>query len=1024
MKCPSCRVENLEDSKFCRKCATALPGGAASFTRTLVQGPAEFTSGTVIAGRYKINKILGRGGMGIVYLADDTRLKRPVALKFLPPGLALDEDIKRRFIIEAQAAAALSHPNICTIYEVDDQAEKAFISMEYIEGENLREKASKDPLAFDHVLAIALQICAGLDEAHKKGIVHRDIKSANIMLTAKGQAKIMDFGLAKVAGTAMVTKEGSTMGTVAYMSPEQAKGETVDARTDIWSLGVVLYELASGKLPFRGDLESAIIHNIIHEEPKPLKAIVPKVPEEFERIIRRALKKKVEDRYGSTAEMLADLRKLHAALEKEKTGVFNLRSFLRIIRKPLVAIPFALVLIALGFVIYSILKRQAKINLVRDELLPKIESLIEAGQGSYVEAYKLAVEGEKYLPNDPKLTEFFSKIAVTISIQTEPPGAKISQKEYQAAESEWTYLGVSPIEKIRLPVGFFRWKAEKEGYETVYAASPTFDLDYANPRYVVPLNLNRKLDERGKIPQGMVRIKGEKVERIGEIGDFLIDQYEVTNKQFKEFVDRGGYQEKKYWKEKFLKDGNELTWEEAMKMFVDQTGRPGPATWLAGDYPGGQDDYPVSGISWYEAAAFAEFMGKSLPTLHHWGIAAEGGISQILLSRGFNSLLAPLSNFMGKGPARVGSYPGMTGYGAYDMAGNVREWCWNEAITGRITRGGAWNDAPYMFEDSSQALPLDRSPRNGFRCVYYLEPNKIPASAFEAAKIVELPDFYKAKPVPDSVFQTYKEQFSYDKTGLDARVEWKKESSEDWTEEKVTFKAAYENERMIAHLFLPRKGSPPYQTVIFYPGGGVVAQPSSENLDKYWEFEDRLSLIVKNGRAVLFPIYEGTFERSDVAYAPVGANPNSYLRTELLIKIIKDFRRCIDYLETRSDIDSQKLAYFGWSSGGSRGAMIPAVEDRLKASILAVGGLSGAGRLEVRDINYVGRVRVPTLMLNGRYDLDVPYETSGKPFFDLLGTPKEDKRQKLYETDHYVPINEIIKETLAWLDKYLGPVNK
>lgn len=239
MKCPSCAVENLEDSKFCRKCATALPGGEASFTRTIVKGPAELASGTVIAGHYKIDRILGRGGMGVVFLADDTRLKRRVALKFLPPGLALDEDIRKRFMIEAQAAAALSHPNICTIYEVDDQAEKAFISMEYVEGESLREKVAKAPLPFDQVLDIALQVCAGLDEAHKKGIVHRDIKSANIMLTTKGQAKIMDFGLAKVADTAMITKEGSTMGTVAYMSPEQAKGEAVDARTDIWSLGVV-----------------------------------------------------------------------------------------------------------------------------------------------------------------------------------------------------------------------------------------------------------------------------------------------------------------------------------------------------------------------------------------------------------------------------------------------------------------------------------------------------------------------------------------------------------------------------------------------------------------------------------------------------------------------------------------------------------------------------------------------------------------------------------------------------------------
>jgi len=980
----------------------------------------ELAPETLLAGKYRILEVVGRGGMGIVYEAEDTKLQRHVALKFLPPELVLSPEASERFVLEARAAAALSHPNICTIYEIHDEGEKPFIAMEYIEGQSLKTKLSKNPISTEEALGLAVQVSEGLEEAHRKGIIHRDIKSANIMVTDKGQAKIMDFGLAKMKGGTLLTREGTTLGTVAYMSPEQARGEKVDGRADLWSLGVVLYEMLTGELPFTGERDVSVLYSIVHEEPKPLKDKKPPIRAELLRILGKALEKNPDSRYQTAAEMLEDLRGHRDLLKMESAGIFNLRSLLKHMRRPLVLIPSLVVLIGSALVIAWFLKRQAKISSVRAELLPKIESLIEAGQGSYIEAYKLAVEGEKHLPNDPKLAEFFSKIAVTISITTEPPGAKIFQKDYKAAESEWTYLGISPIEKIRLPVGFFRWKAEKEGYETVYAASPTFDLDFANPKYVVPRNLDRILDERGKISQGMVRIKGEHIEGIGEIGDFLIDQYEVTNRQFKEFVDRGGYQERKYWNEKFLKDGKELTWEEAMKTFLDQTGRPGPATWLAGDYPGGQEDYPVAGISWYEAAAYAEFVGKSLPTLHHWGIAAEGGIPPFLLSRGFNTLLASLSNFMGKGPARVGSYPGMTSYGAHDMAGNIREWCWNEAMTGRIIRGGAWNDVPYMFDNQTQAPPLDRSPRNGFRCVFYLEPDQIPESVFEAAKVREWPDFYKVKPVPDSVFQIYRDQFSYDKTDLDARVEWKNESSKDWIEEKVSFEAAYENERVIAHLFLPRKGSPPYQTIIFFPGTGVAAQASSEGLAKYWEFEDRLSLIVKNGRAVLFPIYKGTFERRNDAYAT--ASYDSYLRTELQIKRIKDFKRCIDYLETRPDIDSQKLAYFGWSWGGSWGAFVPAVEDRLKASILAVGGLYGLGRPEFNDINYVGRVRVPTLMLNGRYDLDTPYETSAKPLFDLLGTPEEDKLQKLYETDHYVPINEIIKETLAWLDKYLGPV--
>jgi dienelactone hydrolase len=182
----------------------------------------------------------------------------------------------------------------------------------------------------------------------------------------------------------------------------------------------------------------------------------------------------------------------------------------------------------------------------------------------------------------------------------------------------------------------------------------------------------------------------------------------------------------------------------------------------------------------------------------------------------------------------------------------------------------------------------------------------------------------------------------------------------------------------------------------------------------------RCSFIVKSGRAVLYPVYKGTFERgNDMLSALLESDGNSHQYTELLIQEVKDFRRCIDYLETRQDIDSKKLAFYGMSWGAELGAFIPAVEERLKASVLVAGGLGGQGRPEVREINYVTRVKTPTLMLNGKYDT---LETSSKPMFDLLGTPAPDKRQKLYETDHIPPRNEYIKETLAWLDRYLGPV--
>jgi len=342
---------------------------------------------------------------------------------------------------------------------------------------------------------------------------------------------------------------------------------------------------------------------------------------------------------------------------------------------------------------------------------------------------------------------------------------------------------------------------------------------------------------------------------------------------------------------------------------------------------------------------------------------------------------------------------------------------------GRLIRGGAWNDATYMFGSWSQASPFDRSGRNGFRCVLYLDRDKIPSSAFSAKEPSEVRDFYKETPVPDSIFQVYRQQFDYDKTELDARLEWKNEESEDWTQEKVTFNAAYENERITAYLFLPKRGAPPYQTVIYFPSSASFAQRSSRNLETYLEFKYFLSPLVKSGRAVLYPVYKGTFERGSNELFSIHGGPDTHQYTEFFVKVIKDFRRCIDYLQQeRPDIDGQQFAYCGFSTGGSYGTIITAVEDRLGASVLAVGGMSGSGRPEVNAINYVGRVKVPTLMLNGKYDLNIPYETRVKPMFDLLGTPADKKELKLYDTDHFIPRDELIKETLIWLDRYLGSV--
>jgi hypothetical protein len=304
---------------------------------------------------------------------------------------------------------------------------------------------------------------------------------------------------------------------------------------------------------------------------------------------------------------------------------------------------------------------------------------------------------------------------------------------------------------------------------------------------------------------------------------------------------------------------------------------------------------------------------------------------------------------------------------------------------------------------------------------YYPHPEKIPEGVFALQRLIVPADIRAKQPVSDAIFHIYKDQFAYDPMELNALVEYREESPGGWIREKISFDAAYGGERVLVYLFLPLNVPPPYQTVIYFPGSEATRTRSSENMENYYEFTMFLSYLVRNGRAVLFPIYKGTFERGkpELAAIHMGADSNAY--TEFLMQMIKDFRRSIAYLETRPDINSSKLVFYGMSWGGIIGPIITAVEDRLRASVLVAGGFgSRVTRPEANSINYVTRIRIPTLMLNGMYDRSI--DELIRPMYDFLGTPEEHKRLILYETDHIPPRAEFIKETLTWLDKYLGPV--
>jgi len=527
----------------------------------------------------------------------------------------------------------------------------------------------------------------------------------------------------------------------------------------------------------------------------------------------------------------------------------------------------------------------------------------------------------------------------------------------------------------------------------------------------------------GVIPPGMVYVDGIGDELISNFlrdkNGFFLDRYEVTNEQYKEFVNAGGYSNPVYWKNEFIKDGKTLTWKEAMSELIDKSSRPGPSTWEAGDYPDGQEDYPVSGVSWYEAAAYSEFAGKRLPTAYDWFSGA--GLPYDYKTYGFNgsyNKIIPYSNFYGKGPAPVGKFPGMSYFGAYDMAGNVREWNWNKTEIGNIVWGGSWEDFNYMYSSWSQLPSFDRSSKNGFRCIKYINEEQIPQLNFQPIEVKEKRDYSKDKPVSESVFSGYKNQFLYDKTNLNAKTESIVDSQKDWILEKITFDAAYGRERVTALLFLPNNGSPPFQTLIYFPGSGAINSKDPNNEANIW----MIDYLLKNGRAVVIPVYRGTYARNNGLTTRMGDPNLSHQFTEWLITWMKDLGRTIDYLYTRSDIDTSKIGYYGFSWGGEIAAYAPAIEQRLKLEIIILGGFWGKAFPEADQINYLPRIRIPVLMINGKYDILFPLENNVKPFFNLIGTPEKDKRLCIYDIDHSIYKGQLIKETLNWLDKYFGPV--
>ncbi len=625
-------------------------------------------------------------------------------------------------------------------------------------------------------------------------------------------------------------------------------------------------------------------------------------------------------------------------------------------------------------------------------------------KGEYGSAYDLVAAAASRVPaNDPRLEKLWRLVSRNITLSSEPSGTTVFWRPYSDLKSPWRLLGKTPLHDRRVCAGTIRLLLVKPGYT---------DLEIAAPESKYQLQMETTSTNSGMvhIPTGPVFAQYAGIGRLGPVtvNDFWIDRTEVTNSEYQQFVNAGGYRNPKYWKFRLTENGHILGWQQAMKKFIDQTGSASPAGWSAGSYPAGEGAYPVSGVSWYEAAAYADFVGKALPNVYQWFRAAHTDDSVFLI---------PLSNFRGRGLLPVKSQGALGSFGVYDIAGNVREWCFNGSDDMRFILGGAWSDPAYMFVRGQKLPPLNRSITNGFRCIRYAEPVvSQPQLAGSISPAVS--DHISMVPASDEVWRTSSSLYAYDHSDLNPTVE-SITDSELWRREKVRFRAAYQNQEVTAYLFLPKQRRPPYQCVVFVPGGDAFQARSGDTIQP-------LEYLLRSGRAAMYPIFWGTFDRfvglpSDPAN---GGYPSPMFIREALIAWRKDLGRTLDYLQTRKDIGA--IGYLGVSSGAEYAPVLLAGEERVKAAVLLSGAMPVQLRLmpESNPVNFAAHVTIPVLMVNGKYD-SILSEQAQDWMLRALGTAAPRKKHSWVDSGHSVLAPEVrnltIHETLDWFDRNLGP---
>jgi tRNA A-37 threonylcarbamoyl transferase component Bud32 len=653
---------------------------------------------------FRIETELPAGGMSQVFLATEASLNRRVVVKVLPPEFTSDVSAAR-FRREAELLARLQHPHILPIISSGTRDGLLFYIMPYVQGESVRHRLEREGMfPVDDAVRILGEVADALSYAHAGGVLHRDIKPENILLEGR-HAVLADFGVARAIQQsqtgARLTATGMSVGTPGYMSPEQVSGDPVDARADLYALAVVGYEMLTGKPPFSGPSAQALITAHLTTPPLPVEELRPDVPPHVSGAIARGLSKRPDDRFENAASFRDALEGRDAAASRSSTKKLSSR-------QRAVAVLLALAVIAVFSL--ALWRRSARID-------PGLIGVIGAAADSgWVDEIARILDSAGLSPDRSALQGTLARFTGRLAVEVEPRSAQVEivrVDPVQSFASRQFRAAKDPLD-LALLAGEYLVRSRAPGFQERTALAQVIADSSAR--------LSLELLPADSAAASRVRVTAGPTPAGGEVAPFLIGRFEVTNDEFLQFVSAGGYRNQSLWPERMKLADTEEPWPQAVARLVDRTGLPGPRNWESGRYPGSRAAHPVTGITWYEAVAYARWSGGQLPTAAAWWRASLGPVARPYPWGSSGSAVHLRANLEGVETAAVGSYPlSVSPFGAMDMAGNVREWLADSAgATHRLTAGGSWQEPVYTagMEWVERFPPGYTSDALGFRVMW------------------------------------------------------------------------------------------------------------------------------------------------------------------------------------------------------------------------------------------------------------------------------------------------------------------